>query len=228
MELDDLKGAWTELDRRLERVEHIVIADRTTRRFSAARRVMGWLGAWQTIQALTWIVVIAFVAPYWIAHRHVPHLLIAGLALHLYGIVSIGTAILQLLVIGRTWHTAPVVTFQKRIAALGRLRIICNLALMLPWWVLWVAVLMIGVEALSGIDIYAHQPAWILGNIAFGLVALAVCLWLARRVADRPSASRPKWMQGIVDDLAGKSLRRVARDLDEVEAFATSSAPQAS
>jgi hypothetical protein len=57
-------------------------------------------------------------------------------------------------------------------------------------------------------------------NIAFGLVCLAGCLWIARRVANRPSASRPKWVQSIVDDFAGTSLPRVARDLGEIEAFA--------
>lgn len=74
-------------------------------------------------------------------------------------------------------------------------------------------------EAAAGIDLYAHQPAWILGNIVFGLVALGACLWAARRVANRSSASRPKWVQGIVDDLTGASLRRVARDLEEIDAF---------
>jgi hypothetical protein len=219
MELDDLHVAWTELDRRLGRVEHVLRADRQTRRFTAARRVIGWLGAGQALQAVIWVLVIALVAPYWIAHRHVPHLLVAGLAIHLYGILAICTAVVQLLVMARTWHTAPVVTFQKRIAELGRLRIICNLALMLPWWVLWVAVLMVGVETMAGIDLYAHQPAWILGNIAFGVACLGACVWAARRVANRPSPSRPKWVQGIVDDLAGHSLRRVARNLEEIEAF---------
>ena len=62
------------------------------------------------------------------------------------------------------------------------------------WWVLWVAVLMVVAEAAAGIDLYAHQPAWILGNIVFGLVAL-------------------------VDDLTGTSLCRVPRDLEEIDAF---------
>src|SRR5262245_51131613 len=219
MELDDLKPSWTELDRRLDRVEHLVRADRDQRRFTSARRVIGWLGAWQVIQVVVWIVVIGMVAPFWVANWQTPHLLVAGLSIHLYGILAICTAVVQLLVMGRTWHTAPVVTFQKRIAELGRLRIICNLLLMLPWWVLWVAVLMVVAKAGPGIDLYAQQPAWILANIVFGLVALVACLWAARRVANRPSASRPKWVQRIVEDLAGTSLRRVARDLEEVEAF---------
>ena len=96
---------------------------------------------------IIWIVLIALVAPSWIAHRHVPHLLVAGLAIHLYGILTICPAVVQLLVMMRTWHTAPVVTFQKKIAELSQLRIICNLALMLPWWVLWVAVLMVVAES---------------------------------------------------------------------------------
>ena len=163
------------------------------------------------------IACVATVAPFWIEHRQVPHLLIAGLVLHAYGVLTICVAVVQLLVIGRTYYTAPIVECQKRVAELQRVRIICGLAVGLPWWVLWVPVLMVGAKVVSGVDLYAQLPEWILANVAFGLLALAVSVWFARRTAHQPVRSR--WLQSLADDLAGRSLRRVAARLAEVRAF---------
>ena len=69
MELDDLKIAWTELDRRIASVEYVVRADRQARTFSSVRRVLRLLGMRQAVQAVAGIFMIAIVAPYWIAHR---------------------------------------------------------------------------------------------------------------------------------------------------------------
>jgi len=217
MELDDLKAAWTELDRRVASMETMVRADYRKRRLEPARRALGWLGVGQAVQVAIWIAVVATVAPFWIEHRHVPHLLIAGLVLHAYGILTICAAVVQLLVIGRTYYTAPIVDCQKRVAELQRLRIICGLAVGLPWWVLWVPVLMVSAKVVGGLDLYSRFPEWILANVAFGLVALAVSVWVARRTASRPARSR--WLQSLADDLAGRSLRRVAAQLAEVRAF---------
>ena len=218
MELDDLKGAWAELDRRIEGIESIVQADYRSRRFQKIRRTLRLVGAGQAVQAVVWTGVVMIVAPFWIEHRHVPHLLVAGLLLHAYGILAIGTAIVQLLVTGRLYYAGPIVECQKRLAELERLRITCALATLLPWWILWIAVLMVGVKALLGVDVYVQAPAWILGNVAFGLLAMALTTWMARRISRRPS--NPRWVQGIIDDLAGRSLRRVKEQLADVERFA--------
>ena len=106
MELDDLKIAWTELDRRIASVEYVVRADRQARTFSSVRRVLRLLGMRQAVQVVAGIFMIAIVAPYWIAHHGVPHLLIAGLSLHLYGVLAVCAAVVQLLVIGRTYYGA--------------------------------------------------------------------------------------------------------------------------
>lgn len=219
MELDDLKIAWTELDRRIANVEYVVRADRQARTFSSVRRVLRLLGMRQAVQVVAGIFMIAIVAPYWIAHHGVPHLLIAGLSLHLYGVLAVCAAVVQLLVIGRTYYTAPVVTFQKRMAELQRLRIVCALATGLPWFVLWIPLMVVGVDRWLGVDLYLRMPAWMLGNVGLGFVVMAVSVWIARRMAGRPRESRPKWVQRVIDDLAGCSLRRVARELEEIENF---------
>lgn len=218
MELDDLKGAWAELDRRIEGVESMVRADYRNRRFEKMRRTLRLVGAGQVVQVVVWTVVVAMVAPFWIEHRHVPHLFAAGLSLHAYGILAIGTAVVQLLATTRLYYSAPIVECQKRLAELERLRIICTVVTLLPWWILWVAVLMVGVKALLGADVYVQAPAWILWNLVFGVAAMAISTWVARKLTRRPST--PRWVQGIIDDFAGRSLRKVKEQLADVERFA--------
>jgi serine/threonine-protein kinase len=217
VELDDLKAAWTELNQRVGAIESVVRADYRARRLDPIRRALRLMGAWQAIHAVVWVVIVAVIARFWIAHRDVPHLLGAGLLLHAYGVLVICVSVVQLLVIGRTYYTAPIVECQKRVAELYRLRVICGLAVGLPWWVLWVVFLVVGAQALLGVDLYARAPGWIQATVAFGVAALAVSAWLARRLGDRPVL--PRWVQSVADDLAGRSLRRAATRLAEIRAF---------
>ena len=166
---------------------------------------------------MLWIVIVATVAPFWIEHRHVPHLLIAGLVLHLYGVVTICSSVTQLLLIGRTYYSAPIVTFQRRVAELRKLRLISSLLLGLPWWILWIPITLVGAQRLAGIDLYAQSPSWVHVAIAVGVVGMAATVALANRLADWPT--RSPMVRRMVDDLAGRSLGRVARQLEEIQDF---------
>jgi hypothetical protein len=216
MELDDLKLAWAELGRRVEATEALALDLRRERQRDKSRRSLSWLTLGTTVAIGIWMVVVATVAPFWIANRHVPHLIVAGLALHLYGVVAIIASVIQLLLIGRTYYTAPIVLMQRRLAELYRFRVYCQIVLILPWWLLWVAALIVGARIL-GFDIYADSPAWIYWNLAAGVAGLALTGWLARRVSARPP--RSKWLRRIADDLAGRSLMRAARHLEDVDRF---------
>ena len=217
MELDDLKAAWSQLDERLQRMETMTAKNHRTSLLDTSRRALGWLGWGQAVQSLLWIGAVAIVAPFWIEHRHVPHLLVAGLMLHAYGVLVICSSVLQLLLIGRAYWTAPVVLFQRRLTELQRLRVISGLAIGLPWWVMWVPATMVGAKRLFDIDLYAESPGWIYASLAVGAVAIALSIWIARRLAARPP--RARWLRRIVDDIAGAGLVGVTRQLDELAAF---------
>lgn len=217
MELDDLKLAWARLEERAEAVETLVLSERRQRKLDKARRVLRWLSWGQAVQIVLWIGVVAVVAPFWIEHRRVPHLLAAGLTLHVYGVVTICATVMQLLLIARTYHTAPVVTFQRRLAELHRFRAISTLALGVPWWILWMIATMVGAEWLFDVDLYAQSPAWIQISLGIGVVGMALTSWVAGLYAVRPPKSPS--LRRIVDDLAGRSLRRATRQLDEVACF---------
>ncbi len=217
MELDDLKIAWAELGQRTTTLEYLARRDYRARRIDTIRRPLRALGAGQALQSLIWIGVIAVVAPFWIEHRHVPHLLVAGLVLHLYGVATICASVVQLLVIGRTYYTAPIITFQRRVAELRRLRLMSTLLLGLPWWILWVPIILVGARWLTGVDLYARSPSWVHLSLAIGAAGMAATVWAANRLADRPIQSPV--VRRMIDDLAGHSLRRVSRQLDEIDEF---------
>jgi hypothetical protein len=217
MELDDLKVAWSQLDERLGRIEAMTTKEYQTGLLDRSRRALGRLGWGQAVQSLLWIGAVAIVAPFWIQHRHVPHLLAAGLVLHAYGVLVICSSVLQLLLIGLAYWTAPVVSLQRRLTELQRLRVISGLAIGLPWWMLWVPATMVGAKRIFDIDLYAQSPGWINMSLGVGAVGIAVSIWAARRLAARPPRSR--WLRRIVDDVAGAGLSRVTRHLDELAAF---------
>jgi hypothetical protein len=217
MELDDLKLAWSRLEQRLETAEALAFSDYKERKLDKSRAALRGLGWGQTVHCLLWIGIVATVARFWIEHRHVPHLLVAGLALHLYGVMTICAGVTQLLLIGRTYYTAPVVTFQRRLAELHRFRVISSLAIGLPWWILWVVATMVGAKWLLDIDLYTQSPAWIHVALGIGVAGISLCLWVAHRFAGRPPQS--PILRRMVDDLAGRSLLRAIRQLDEIARF---------
>jgi hypothetical protein len=197
MQLEEMKHAWSQL--KIER-----ILDDVRRPRSAWLGLAGWFG----------FVVVAGSA--WIDHRDNPHLLIAGLVLHAYGIAAIVTGTRLLLARSQLDYMAPIVTLQRQLAGLRRQAARRSLALGLPWWFLWVPCLLVA-AGVAGFDLYAAATAWVWSSLAVGAVGLAVSVWLARRCADR--AIRSPTLRTLVDHLGGGRLARAARELDELARF---------
>ena len=217
MELDDLKVAWARLEQRVDATEALTFTGHKERTLDKSREALRGLGWGQALHSFLWIGIVGMVAPFGIEHRHVTHLLVAGLTLHLYGVVTICASVMQLLLIGRTYYTAPVVTFQRRVAELHRFRVVSSLAIGLPWGILWVVATMVGAKWWFGIDLYAQSPGWIHVSLAIGVGGIALSLWVARRFAECPP--RSPMLRRMVDDLAGRSLLRAIRQLDEIARF---------
>ena len=122
----------------------------------------------------------------------------------------------QLVMIRRAHDSAPVLEFQERMTKLRRVRIVTGLTLGLPWWIMWVAVVLAIAEQ-NGVDLYAHQPAWIWWNLAVGAVGMLICWWIARRFQGHPVASPV--VRAVRDSLTGRNFREVADELREIDQF---------
>lgn len=210
MDLDELKQAWAQMQGRVDRLER-ADAHRTSR--SALRGI--WVRLW--LGEAVWTVFAAAGAAFWSAHLDRPPLVLAGLALHAYGVVAVILGGVQLRALAAVDYSAPILALQGRLAALIRLRARCSLALGLPWWLLWVPCMIGGLTALSGADFY--DPVWAFSSLAVGAVGLAITVLVARRIAARTPPDRG--LPRLVDELAGRSLVRAAREVDEVARFAS-------
>jgi hypothetical protein len=218
MELDELKQAWARMEIRQEGMEELLRQDFRERRMeksrASMRRTLWWLG----LEVVGWIVFVAWVASFWVAHRHTPHLLLMGLLLHVYGIAAIWSCATQLFLLARIYlFDAPVLVLQRRLAQLRRFRVYSTLALGLPWWCLWLLVPLVAIADFGGVDLYAAGAAWIWANMAVGLVGIGISVWLARRFAGRPM--RSPFLQRIVDDMSGRNLLSASRQLEEIARF---------
>jgi hypothetical protein len=218
MELDEMKMAWARMDRRQDGMEALLRQDFRDRRMDKVRSTMRWSLSWRAVEIACWLAFVVFVASFWVSHRHVTHLLVIGLLLHVYGIAGIWSSVTQLFLLSRIYlFDAPVLVLQRRLAQLRRFRMVSTLALGLPWWFLWLLVPLVVLTWSSGVDMFAGASAWIWANMAVGAVGSGFSLWLARRLAGRPIGSA--WLQRIVDDMSGCSLARASRQLDEIARF---------
>lgn len=217
MELDELKAAWNNMDTRMSGIEALALHDFKARRFDKVRTVLRWIGVGQTIQILIWGFVVATVAPFWIEHRTTTHLLLFGLSLHLYGIITICASVVQLALIARIDYANPVLRIQRQLAQLRRLRIATTVCLSLPWFALWLIATLVGAQWLFGIDLYALAPGWINMTLLVGALGMVLSGWQAWRWTKNPPTSGI--FKNLINDMAGYGFNRATRQLDEIARF---------
>lgn len=222
MELDDLKQAWQSLDRQLKRQNAMQLAqlhERKVGRIRASLRPLLW---GQIVQILfgAWMILIG--VDVWVSHRDTLHLLLAGLAVHAYGVATIIAGGIVCGGIARIDHAAPVLELQRRLARLRKAYLLGGMCVGLPWWVMWVPFMMTLAMSATGIDIYAVAHAssplanWLNMGIAVGVLGL-IGTWIFHRWSRHPS--RAALGKKLDDGAAGGSLRRAQAELDALKQY---------
>lgn len=186
---DDLKQILT----RLARLEAVALRPTRTLRWPIAARIG---------EIVFGILLVAIAAPFWIAHRGTPHLLIAGLSLHVYAIAMMISAGIRIHMLVGFRLDEPVVTMQLRMARIRRVQVTTSLALGLAWWVLWIPCFMILFMS-WGVDVFARAPAWFYISLAIGFAGIAGSIAAAKR-----------WPRVFTH--AGWHLERASREIDEL------------
>lgn len=223
MELDELKQAWQTLDRRLEQqnaMQFQLLREKRIDRMKSSLRPLLW---GQVVQILFGVWMILIGVDVWVSHRDVPHLLIAGLVMHVYGVGTVLAGGVVCSGIARIDHAAPVLELQRRLARLRRNYVISGLCVGLPWWVMWVPFIMTLAMSATGIDIYAVANAsspltnWLNISAAVGVLGL-FGTWVLHRWSRNPS--RAAFGKKFDDSLVGGSLLKAQAELDSLKAYA--------
>lgn len=214
MELDDLKQAWTTLDRRLEQNNSLQLTIYREGKLDKLRRRLRPLVWGQAIQMSIAVLLVITSASFWLQHRDQTHLFVAGLILHVYGVAVIIFGACMQQWIHSIDYSAPVLTIQKQLASLRRLYVVGGLFIGLPWWLLWIPLLMMSLKIAFGVDLYLNAPAVIEYMTLVGVAGLAFT-WVFHRWARR----RPTLASALEKTAAGSSLNRAQAFLDEIRQF---------
>jgi serine/threonine-protein kinase len=159
------------------------------------------------IQIFIGIALIATGAQCWARNTHIPHRLISGILLHVYGVVMIGAAAHVLTRVGRMDLGKPVAKVREQLNTVRRAYLISGPVVGFPWWIMWLpAMVAIGIDAVM-------YPYCFWVSMAIGIPGLVISLWLYLRVLNSNKDSAKIWQKQFV----GESLSRAYMTLGEIE-----------
>jgi len=161
----------------------------------------------QVIQIFIGIALIALGAQCWARNTHIPHRLISGIILHVYGVVMIGAAAHVLTRVGRMDLGKPVTKVREQLNNVRKAYLMTGPVVGFPWWIMWLpAMVAFGVDAVM-------YPYCFWVSMAIGIPGLVISLWLYLRVLNSNKDSAKLWQK----QFAGESLSRAYMTLGEIE-----------
>lgn len=216
MELDDFKSAWQALDRRLQLDNSLQLHALRERSLDKTRNHLRPLFWGQLVQILFGIPFLVLASLLWMRGPAHASVIIAGVLVHAYGVLTIIGAGVVLGQIGKIDYSRPVLDIQRQLLGARSLYIRSGMVGGLPWWFLWVSILQV-LAGLGGVDLLAQAPALVWSGYGIGLVGLLATWWF-HRWARRPE--RAEFGRKMDDSLTGGSLRKALAQLDELQRFA--------
>lgn len=211
-------AAWADYGARLDRCAAI---DERLLRESTRRAVHEALGPWQRARGLELLVSLAALGvavPVLVAHAAEGRYVVAAGGVVVFFAAAACLAVRLLVRAHRLDLAGPVTASQRAVEALRLAEFHAT-----RWWLLggiavWLPTALVVFEAVTGIAALARVDlAWLLANLAFGGVVLAVGHVWSRRCVERSDLG--PWARRIVDALTGRPLRAAARHLDELARF---------
>ncbi len=215
MELDELKSAWQVLDRKLSRESAINLALYRDRKLDQVRSSLQPLRRQLVAQLLAGIGIILFTGYLWSTQPTAISIILAGVAVQLYGIACIISAGVVLSGIRSVDYSGSVLEIQNRLARVQRAYVLAGIVAGLPWWFMWVPFLMV-LAQFGGVDLYANAPSVIWGGLGVGALGMLASWWLYSYSRD---TSRPRLNRWVDDAMTGRSLRKAQGQLEEIRRF---------
>lgn len=222
MELDEMKLAWQELDRRIERNEALQAGLRRELSIDRARSALRrWL--WLPVTELAISVLAAWLSGGFLAANG-SRLLVApagalpALVLLILAVTGSAISVRQIVSVATIDYAAPVLAIQRQLVKVRCLRIRLtqvNLLLWLPLWPVFMAFL---VQYGYGYGIYTQfRMHWLAANMIFGLALALLLVWIARRYGE--ALARWRLLRKLSDEIAGRQLVVASMRMEELTRF---------
>ncbi|HTC91270.1 MAG TPA: hypothetical protein VK686_23360 [Bryobacteraceae bacterium] len=214
MELDELKEKWVEHDRKLDqsiRLNRHLLREMYTRR---AKFALGRLAAMLAAGALFMLIVIVSLGRFIALHWSTPHVSVPAMILDLAAIAALAALIAQIGLAMTIDYNQPVAEIQKRLEILRKFRIRYTQAIILTTTLTWWPICSVVMGGVLGLGI-----RWILVNVAIGLAAPALVIWVFLKLA-------PRMSQKFFKELAGYNLKAASGFLNTLAEFEKDYSPQ--
>ncbi len=220
MDLEELRTKWVETEARLAALEAVnaqMLAAPKIRAAKSALRRLVWGFATQAainLAAVTWL------SSFMSAYRNDLKFMLPALSLHLGFIVATSIDVRHLVAILSADFSAPVVQIQAQLGEVRKQRIRSTKWALLLAPVIWVPMLIVGMEGFLGIDVYrSFGPTYLVSNLLVGVMLSVGLWWVARGVAAR--LSKQGRLQEWLRDIGGYNLRVAEDYLAEINEFGT-------
>jgi hypothetical protein len=216
MELDELKEKWAEHDRKLDeslRLNRQLLRDSYTRRAKFALwRLAAMLAAGSIFMLVVVVSLGRFIAQNW----SMPRIAWPAIVLDVLAIATLAALNAQIGLALNINYNQPIAVIQKRLETLRKFRIRYIQVIFLLATLTWVPIFIVLTRL--------FDTAWVVANVAFGLLVLAIGVWVARRYGDRISNSA--FGQRLLRDLAGYNLNAASGFLATLAEFEKDHSPQ--
>jgi len=215
MELDEMKRTWGIIGGQLEEqiaLSRKIVRDAMAKRASDRLRPL-WLG--QMAQIVFGAILIVISVAYWMPNMAVPHRLVTGVIMQIYGTVTVILGGQTLASIRAIDWCDPVTKIQIKLERLRSSFFVNTVFAGVSWGFLWLPFLQVAF-GLMGADIYAAIPSfffWVTISGVMGLVLIfTLFLW-----ARQPSCVALR--RRLEKDLAGLSIKGAFDELGRLEDF---------
>ena len=161
---------------------------------------------WHLVQVVLGVLLVAVGARCWAPNTGVPHRLISGLIVHVYGVALIATGIGVCVRIKRLDTSRPVPEVRGGLDSLRWFYLRVGPLIGFPWWLMWIPL-----AVAAGFDVVLH-PNSLVPGLVVGVIGLAVSAWLYGRLmlAEGPKAeARRRGMAGSSIAAADVALREI-------------------
>jgi len=210
MDTDELKLAWQAMEARLDQQQDLL-------RRVASDRVRGPLRmqAGTALGIALAAALLGYLAARTLLLAPLPgYMLLSAVVIALMSVACAGAAVRMLWLL-RIDYDGPIARVQQSLARLRRMCIHTGWLVGVPFWVLWVPLLLVAWYP-RGVDLYALQPQVVWSWLAVGVAGMATSVTLglwARRAARGRLARTIDWM------LAGPYVEQARAHLEEIARF---------
>lgn len=205
MDLDELKEKWINYDRKLDESLRLNRRLLQAMKLPRAKSALQRLAIGLTLESVLWLIGIVALGQFIYRNITMMRFALPAAFLDLYAIANFAVLIAQIASALQIDYDKPIAVIQKQIEALRVLRIRYIQGSVIGGFLVWVPFVIVVLKMFLGIDAYRiFGTAWLLANVLFGLVPIALAIWISKKLC-RTIGRFPR-IQKFMNDLAGYNI----------------------